>query len=110
MIEEIDTFDNYSLNSCGPNFWSDIWSMFSNNNLHQRQVNSFTNNKILDMTKLKTFADDELKVAIMTISLFDRVKNTVGKGEMLVTSIFSLPTGFSKVLSLRVVRCRDCVV
>ena len=33
------------------------------------------------MTKLKAFADDKLNVAKMTISLFDRVENTVGKGE-----------------------------
>ena len=39
------------------------------------------NNKILDMTKLKTFADDKLNVTKMTNSLFDRVENTAGKGE-----------------------------
>ena len=37
--------------------------------------------EILDLTKLKAFADDKLKVAKMRISLFDRVENTVGKGE-----------------------------
>ena len=44
-------------------------------------VNSLPNDKILDMTKLKAFADDNLNIAIMTISLLDRVENTVGKGE-----------------------------
>ena len=33
------------------------------------------------MTKLKAFADAKLKVAEMTIVLFDRAENTVGKGE-----------------------------
>ena len=33
------------------------------------------------MTKVKTFADDKLNVAKITISLIDRVENTVGKGE-----------------------------
>ena len=33
------------------------------------------------MTKLKAFADDNLNIAKMTISLFDWVENTVGKGE-----------------------------
>ena len=33
------------------------------------------------MTKLKAFADNKLNVATMAISLFDRVENTVGKGE-----------------------------
>ena len=42
------------------------------------------------MTKLKVFADYKLNVAKMTFFLFDRAENTVGKGEMLVTSIFSL--------------------
>ena len=46
-------------------------------------------NQFLDMTKYKAFADDKLKVAEMSIFLFDRAENTVGKGEMLVTSIFS---------------------
>ena len=39
------------------------------------------NDKILDVTKLKAFADDKLNVAKMTIFLYDRVENTVGKGE-----------------------------
>ena len=35
------------------------------------------------MIKLKAFADDKLDIAenLMKISLYDRVKNTVGKGE-----------------------------
>ena len=33
------------------------------------------------MTKLKAFADDKLNVTKMTISLFERVENTVGKEE-----------------------------
>ena len=44
-------------------------------------VNSLPNYKILDVTKLKAFADDKLNIAKMMISPFDRVENTVGKGE-----------------------------
>ena len=33
------------------------------------------------MTKLKAFADDNLDIAKMTISRFDRVENTVGIGD-----------------------------
>ena len=44
-------------------------------------MNSLLNDKILDVTKLKAFADDKLNVARMMFSLFDRVENTVGKGE-----------------------------
>ena len=43
--------------------------------------NPLSNGKILDMTKLKAFADDKLNVAKMTISLYDTVENTMGKGE-----------------------------
>ena len=43
--------------------------------------NPLPNDKILGVTKLKTFADDKLKVARMMIFLIDRVENIVGKGE-----------------------------
>ena len=43
--------------------------------------NSFPNDKIADVTKLKAFADDKLNVARMMISLLDRIENTVGKEE-----------------------------
>ena len=43
--------------------------------------NSLPNNKFLDRTKLKAFADDKLNVAEMMTSLFDRKENAVGKGE-----------------------------
>ena len=44
-------------------------------------VNPFPNDRILDMTKLKAFADDKLNVAKMMMYLFNRVENTVGKRE-----------------------------
>ena len=44
-------------------------------------LNFLPNDKILDMTKLRTFADDKLNVAEIKISLYDRVENTVEKGE-----------------------------
>ena len=34
-------------------------------------INPFPNNRILDMTKLKAFADDKLNVAKMMIYLFN---------------------------------------
>ena len=60
-------------------------------------LNFFPNDKILDITKLKTFADDKINVAQMMISLFDRVENIVGKGEMLDTSIFSFSRNVFKM-------------
>ena len=44
-------------------------------------VNPLPNGKILDVTKLKAFADDKLNFAEVTVSVFDRVEKTVGKGE-----------------------------
>ena len=43
--------------------------------------NPLTNKKVLDVTKLKAFEDDKSNVAEIANSLFDRVENTVGKGE-----------------------------
>ena len=37
--------------------------------------------KILDLTKLRAFADDKSNIAKMMMSLFDRIENTVEKGE-----------------------------
>ena len=39
-----------------------------------------TNDKVLDVIKLKAFADCKSNVAKMAIYLFDRVENTEGKG------------------------------
>ena len=39
---------------------------------------------------MKTIADDKLNVTKMVISVFDRVENIVGKGEIACTSNFCL--------------------
>ena len=65
------------------------------------KFNPLPNDKFLDMTKLKTLADDKLKVAKMTIFLFVRAENTVGKGESAGCQHFLLfPHCFSKPSSL----------
>ena len=51
----------------------------------RQSFNPFPHNKILDQTKLKAFADDKVNVAKMIISVFDRVENIVGKGEIACT-------------------------
>ena len=57
-------------------------------------VNSLPNNKILGWSKLKTFADDKLKVAKIMNFVFDSVENIV------VTSIFSFSQKvFKRLLS-----------
>ena len=65
------------------------------------------NHKIFEITKLKALADDKSNVAKMTISLFDRVENTVGKGE---NAFSPFPTLFSKAFFFGVVKSQDCVV
>ena len=45
------------------------------------RVNSLPNNKILDMSKLKVFADDKINVTQKLKLAFGRVENIVGKGE-----------------------------
>ena len=60
-----------------------------------RLFNPLPNNNILDMNKLKAYADKKLKIAKITISLFDRVGNTVGKRENAGYQHFLLfPQGF----------------
>ena len=43
--------------------------------------NFLPNDKILDVTKLKAFADDKLSIARMMIFLLDTVESTLGKRE-----------------------------
>ena len=60
--------------------------------------NPFPHDKILGMTKLKEFADDELSVTKMTISVYDRVEKHAGKGEIACTSNFSFSQNVFKRL------------
>ena len=63
--------------------------------------NSLPNDQILDMTKLKAFADDKLNVGKVTISLLDRVENTEGNRENAGYQHFLLfPQCFPKPSSL----------
>ena len=71
--------------------------------------NSLPNDKFLDWTKLKTFADMKLNVVKMMISLLYRVENIVGKGGNAGCQHFLFfPQCFPKTSSLR--GGRDCVV
>ena len=68
--------------------------------------NSLQNSKILDVTKLKAFADDKLNVVKMMICFFDSVENC-GKGRK--CWLFSpFPKVFSKAF-FRVVKSWECV-
>ena len=63
--------------------------------------NPLPNDKTLDETKFKAYADDKFIVSRMMISLLDRVENTVGKGENAGNQHFLLfPQCFPKPPSL----------
>ena len=72
-------------------------------------INPFPHGKILDLTKLKAFADDKLSVTKMIISVFDRVENIVGKGGIACTSNFSFSHNvFKRLLSQRCQKVSLC--
>ena len=61
-------------------------------------INSLPNNKILDWSKPKAFADQNLYVAQIMIYVFGRVENIVGKRENAGFQHFLLfPQCFQKV-------------
>ena len=71
--------------------------------------NSLPDNKILDWSKLKAFANDKLKVAKIMKLLLARVENKVGKGEnagyqhfLLFPQCFQEPSS-SESLKIRIV-------
>ena len=71
---------------------------------------TWPNDKLLYMTKLKTFAD-KINVAQMLIPFFDRIENILGKGEKADYQHFLLfPQWFLKGFFLGVVKSQDCVV
>ena len=45
-------------------------------------INPFPNNKFLDSSKLKEFADNNFKLGENGRKFYKRVENTVGKGEI----------------------------
>ena len=64
----------------------------------------------LDQSKILP-SGNGLNVAKMTILLFDRAENTVGKAENAGYQHFHLfPTMFSKTFFFGVVKSRDCLV
>ena len=46
--------------------------------IHIHSINPLTNANILDVTKLKAFADDKFNITKVMSSLFDRIKNIEG--------------------------------
>ena len=74
------------------------------------QFNSLPNDKILDWSKLKAFAEDKMKLAEMMIFAFDWVKNIMQKGENAGNQHFLLfSQSFLTGFLLRFVKNRGCV-
>ena len=70
-----------------------------NDPLHMNKL--FPKRQILDPSKLKEFADDNFKFVENDRKYSKRVENTVGKGELLVTSNFSFSHRVFKRLVLQ---------
>ena len=67
-------------------------------------LNSLPNDKILDLSQFKAFADDNLNVYQKLKFALGRVENIVGKGENIGNQHFLLfPTMFSEGFFLRVI-------
>ena len=58
-----------------------VTSNFSFSHIVFYHFNPLPHGKILDLSKLKAFADDSFKVSQMVQFCIDRVENIVGKGE-----------------------------
>ena len=75
-------------------------TIFKITNTCKNTFNHFPHDKILDQTKLKAITDEKLNITKMKVSVFDRVENIVGKGEIACTSNFSFSDNvFKKILS-----------
>ena len=66
--------------------------------------------KFLDITILKAFADDKFSIAKMTISLCDRVEKTGKRRKCYLPAFSSFLTVFFKAVFFRFVKSRDYVV
>ena len=72
-------------------------------------LNSLSNGKILDGSRLKAFSDDKVKVLKKVIFVFDRLENILGKGKKCWLLAFSpFLSMFSKGFLVRVLKSPDC--
>ena len=73
--------------------------------------NSLPDDKMLDWSKFKGFADNKINVNGKLKSVLGRVEKHCGKRRKCWLPAFSsFPTMFSKGFFLRVVKIQDCVV
>ena len=72
--------------------------------------NPLPDDKILDMTNLKAFAEDNFSIPKMKISIFDRVENTGKRRKCWLSALSHFPTLFSKDFFLRDIKSQDCLI
>ena len=73
-----------------------------------QNVNSLSNNKFLDWSKLKALADNKINVTEKLKFVLGRVENILGKGENAgYQHLLLFPIMFSKGLYFRVVKSRS---
>ena len=73
-------------------------------------MNSLPNDKSLDWSKFKEFADNNISVTEKLKFVLGRLENIVGKGENAGSQHFLLSQCFQKVFFFKVVKSRDCMV
>ena len=75
-------------------------------------MNSLPNDKILDLSKLKAFAEDKINVYNSKTGIpFGMVRKHCGKRRKCWLPAFSpFPTLFSKGFFFRVIKSGDCVI
>ena len=74
-------------------------------------VNSLPNEKILDLSKLKAFADNKLNVSGKLEFVFGKGRKHCGERRKCWSpAFFPFPTMFSKDFLYRVIKSLDCVV
>ena len=79
--------------------------------LCERALNSLPSDNSLDWSKPNAFADYKMNVAQMTIVVFNRVENIVGKRRKFwLLAFFPFSQCFQKPSNFRLVKTRDCVV
>ena len=74
------------------------------------RFNSLPNDKFLDWSKLKAFADDKTNMAEKLICLAKGRKHCWKRRKCCLPAFSPFPTMFSKAFFFRVVKSRDCVV
>ena len=105
--------------------WSSIGQDFCVPSMHNREfkfgyqhfllcqksfLNSLPNDKILDQSKLKAFADDKIDCWNDDLYLWYGRKHCGKRRKCWLPAFSPFPTVFSKAFFLRVVKSRDCVV